>query len=156
MKLALHFVSYVLQRTRVWEWKSILHVLSLSYELNMFASSSSSSSPSYSTSPFHVLPSGLFSTWNNLELGTFSLVGRSSRTGEWSCYRTIAEHKQRRYSDIHVSTGIQTHDLCVRAEAISCLGPRGHCNRLFYIRVPENAEKSQPCKISGLYGGNSF
>jgi hypothetical protein len=45
------------------------------------------------------------------------------------------QRKHRTNADIHASSGTRTHDPSVRAgEDISCLRPRGHCDRLLNIQ----------------------
>jgi hypothetical protein len=45
-------------------------------------------------------------------------------------HRATQTQNNRRQTDIHTSSGIRTHDPSVRAgEDISCLRPRGHCDR---------------------------
>jgi hypothetical protein len=46
-------------------------------------------------------------------------------------YTEQHKHKINAHTDIHVSSGIPTHNPSVRAgENISCLRPHGHCDRL--------------------------
>jgi hypothetical protein len=46
------------------------------------------------------------------------------------------QHKHRINANIHALSGIRTHDPSVRAsENISCLRPRGHCDRPIYYKV---------------------
>jgi hypothetical protein len=54
---------------------------------------------------------------------------------EWSAHRKAAtytgKYKHRINGNIHALSGIRIHDLSVQAgEDISCLRPRGHCDRL--------------------------
>jgi hypothetical protein len=53
-------------------------------------------------------------------------------------YLNTEQHKHRvnAYTDIHALSGIRTHDPSIRAsEAISCLRPRGHCDRQIVSRA---------------------
>jgi hypothetical protein len=62
-------------------------------------------------------------------------VGRTPWTWDQPVARPLPTHRttqtQNKHTDIHVLSGIRTHDPIVRAsENCSCLRPRGHCNRV--------------------------
>jgi hypothetical protein len=61
-------------------------------------------------------------------------VGRTPWTGDQTVSRTLPTQRttqtQNKYTNIHASSGIRTHDPSVRAdEDGSCLRLRGHCDR---------------------------
>jgi hypothetical protein len=67
-------------------------------------------------------------------------VGRTPWMGDQPVARPMPTHRKYEHRinahnpDIHALSGIQTHDLSVRAsEDSSCLRPLGHCDRLIKI-----------------------
>jgi hypothetical protein len=60
----------------------------------------------------------------------FYTDGRTPWTGDQPVARPLPAHTINSYTDIHASSGIRTHDPSVRAGGdVSCLRPRGHCDR---------------------------
>jgi hypothetical protein len=67
---------------------------------------------------------------------SFYTFGRTSWTGDQPVARPLPAHKSTHY--IHVSSEIRTHDTSVSAgEDISCIRPRGHCDRHVSFHVQE-------------------
>jgi hypothetical protein len=61
-------------------------------------------------------------------------VSRTPWTGDQPVARELPTHKHRLNTDIHVLSVIRTHDPSSRAsEDNSCLRPRGHCDRPYFI-----------------------
>jgi hypothetical protein len=90
----------------------------------------------------------VFSMRMNLKLWTLYTVGWAPLTGDQSC-RKAATYTQENIHidetriDMHALNGIRTHHPSVIAgEGISCLRPRGHCDRRVKIEM---------CKIIILY-----
>jgi hypothetical protein len=112
-----------------------------------------------------LLDHGLFFSFLTFFTQTVGLLGRGISPSQGRYLRTGQhKHKINAHADIHAFSEIRTHDPSVRAkEDISCLRPRGHCDRRLedyhnYISVntvtrlqagyPENRGQI-PCREGG-------